>query len=485
MNVNPHLHYLQQQSQQGINNTGNSPQIAHLQMQQQMQQYMNQLQLHLSQLIGTPTAQPVNSANPMMGAVNGVSNQASSSGNMNQAVGGNPPINPVLQLQLQQQLQQKHQQLQLQSLQPSLAQHQSQRLPDIKEVWSHNLEYEFQLLRSFINDKSATLYIAIHQEIPGIVARPVGTFKSSSDYHFQTLRTNSDLLNLIQLSLCVTKVKDNEIGASVIWQFNFQYDLSKEMYNEEHLAMLSQTSLINFQQHVVQGISHFAFAELMIDSGLLLDSSINWISYHSGYDLGFLISLLTNNNLPIDEQDFYWWCAKYFPDFYDLKLIGSQLLTNNASATNKSSGNGIGVNGGNSNNLDIPISGSSGTDAAKNLSNNKPSIEYLAEELHLLPISPQVRQHFSTHSSAYVPNQTQQQMPTALHAYLSMECFKELVRQLGFDRSALDKFKGVLWGLGNIYANSSNEPNNIPPVNSSNASHSTKGGAVHLGRPVV
>ena len=105
------------------------------------------------------------------------------------------------------------------------------------------MEHEFQALRTFINDKTSKVFIAIHQEIPGIVARPVGTFKSSSDYHFQTLRANSDLLNLIQLSLCVIKISKNEtISTPVIWQFNFLYDLTKEMYNEEHLAMLAQTS---------------------------------------------------------------------------------------------------------------------------------------------------------------------------------------------------------------------------------------------------
>lgn len=329
---------------------------------------------------------------------------------------------------------------------------QQQQTPIIKEVWNFNLEHEFNALRSFINDKTATVFVSIHQEIPGIVARPVGTFKSSSDYHFQTLRSNADLLNLIQLSLCAVKIRNNEISNSVIWQFNFAYDLAEEMFNEEHLSMLSQTSQINFASHMSRGIPHFAFAELMIESGLLLDSSINWLSYHSGYDLGFLVSLLTNDILPNDEKEFFWWSSKYFPNFFDLKHIGTQILSSG-------SGGKGGPNASNNVANDKDALGPSGaTGAAGDLnksliSNNKPSVEYLAEELHLLPISPMVRQYFAS-SLGQFANHQHQQMTSTLHAYLLMECFKELLRQANFDFSIFEKFKGYLWGLGDTFEKS-------------------------------
>lgn len=444
MNVNPHLQYLQQQQQQqqqqqsqplqsNQSQSNQSPQFSQLQLQQlQRQQLLNQhlqqqqLQLQLlqvppqltQQLMGTPT-----STNPLLAVLNGGANSnATSTGN------GSLSSNPVLQ---QLQLQQLQQQVQLQQLQAQQQQQQQQAIPIIKEVWSSNLEHEFQALRTFINDKTSKVFIAIHQEIPGIVARPVGTFKSSSDYHFQTLRANSDLLNLIQLSLCVIKISKNEtISTPVIWQFNFLYDLTKEMYNEEHLAMLAQTSQINFQLLLTHGIPHFEFAELMIESGLILDDNINWVSFHAGYDLGFFVSLLLNDDLPVDEPDFYWWCAKYFPNFYDLKYIGNQIL-------NKSTTNGAG--GTNSNTLDEKT--------------NKPSIEYLAEELHLLPISPAIRQHF-TNSTFH-----SQQLTSTLHAYLSMECFKELLRRSNM--TLLSRFKGTIWGLGTFSGGTSiNNTNN-------------------------
>ncbi|KAK6886953.1 Poly(A) ribonuclease POP2 [Candida tropicalis] len=494
MNLNPHLQYLQQQQQQsqgqqqsvqqqqpqaGQTQSGQSPQLSQLQLQQLQRQQLLQQQTSQSQpQITTPT-----SANPLLAILNGGSANSNTT-----STPGSLSSNPVLQqlqlqqLQQQQQQQQRQQQqqqlqqaqfqqLQAQQIQQAQQQQQQQQqvqpvapqsIPIIKEVWAHNLEHEFQSLRTFINDKTSKIYISIHQEIPGIVARPVGTFKSSSDYHFQTLRTNSDLLNLIQLSLCVVKITKNDvISSSIIWQFNFLYDLSKEMYNEEHLSLLSQSSQINFQLHSTQGIPHFDFSELMIESGLILDDNINWISFHAGYDLGFFVSLLSNRDLPVDEPDFYWWCGKYFPNYYDLKYIGNQILNKNSGLTN-------GTN----------------TPDDKSNSNNKPSIEYLAEELHLLPISPAIRQHF-TNSSSTASNTNasfhSQQLSSTLHAYLSMECFKELLRRSNI--AVLNRFKGIIWGLGSFNANGSTSnatTNTSTSVNNDDSFTATTAAAIRM-----
>lgn len=68
----------------------------------------------------------------------------------------------------------------------------------IREVWSHNLEEEFKQICLIVNDYP---YVAMDTEFPGVVARPIGDFKSSSDYQYQLLRCNVDLLKIIQLGL--------------------------------------------------------------------------------------------------------------------------------------------------------------------------------------------------------------------------------------------------------------------------------------------
>lgn len=488
MNVNPHLQYLQLLQQTGL-----SPQMAQLQLQQQQQLQQQRQQLlsqHLQQqqqqtqqqhvppqlgsLIGNPSPGQIN---PLLAAINGHQGQGQGQQAQQHGIGSaansqslhnmlSMPPQSLQTMQTVQNLQnlppnQGINALQSQPLQPQLPQ-----MPLIKEVWANNLEHEFLLLRSYIDDSSSNIYIAMHQEIPGIVARPIGTFKSSSDYHFQTLRTNSDLLNLIKLSLCVTKSSGHEFSTSVIWQFNFAYDLSKEMYNEEHLSMLAQGSLVSLQMHMTQGIPHFAFAELMIESGLLLDTSVNWISYHAGYDLGYLVSLLSNDMLPVDEKDFFWWCSKYFPNFYDLKFIGSNINSKPAN--------------GNMDNIND-----------KNGAKNKPSIEYLAEELHLWPISPLVRQYFASASQGPYSGQQNQQASSTLQAFLAMECFKEILRRSGFDASAIDRFKGMIWGLGTVNNTATDNDFSDLQINGnlnmpvpSTPGNYVKSGVVHYGRPL-
>jgi hypothetical protein len=55
----------------------------------------------------------------------------------------------------------------------------------VREVWADNLEEEMELIRDIVDDYP---FLAMDTEFPGVVARPVGNFKNSGEYHFQTLR---------------------------------------------------------------------------------------------------------------------------------------------------------------------------------------------------------------------------------------------------------------------------------------------------------
>lgn len=48
--------------------------------------------------------------------------------------------------------------------------------------------------------------------------------------------------------------------------------------------------------------------------------NINWLSFHSGYDFGYLLKLLTDKNLPLEENDFFESLRLYFPTVYDVKV---------------------------------------------------------------------------------------------------------------------------------------------------------------------
>lgn len=55
-------------------------------------------------------------------------------------------------------------------------------------------------------------------------------------------------------------------------------------------------------------------------SGIVLMDNINWLSFHSGYDFGYLLKLLTDKNLPLEENDFFESLRLYFPTVYDVKV---------------------------------------------------------------------------------------------------------------------------------------------------------------------
>ena len=55
----------------------------------------------------------------------------------------------------------------------------------VREVWRDNLDDEIDMIRGIVDDYP---FVAMDTEFPGVVARPVGQFKNSGEYHYQTLR---------------------------------------------------------------------------------------------------------------------------------------------------------------------------------------------------------------------------------------------------------------------------------------------------------
>ena len=135
-------------------------------------------------------------------------------------------------------------------------------------------------------------------EFPGVVARPIGSFKTSSDYHYQTMRCNVDLLKIIQLGITLADEEGQFPQECSTWQFNFRFSLacviqqllffscsrsksfvSEDMYPQDSVEQLQKAG-IEFQKHEEYGILPNDFAELMITSGLVLAPETKWISFH-------------------------------------------------------------------------------------------------------------------------------------------------------------------------------------------------------------
>jgi len=187
----------------------------------------------------------------------------------------------------------------------------------IKEVWADNLEEEMEKIRELVDEFNN---ISMDTEFPGIVARPVGSFRSSSDYQYQTLRCNVDLLKIIQLGVTFSDDEGNLPHGFTTWQFNFKFSLNEDMYAQDSIELLARAG-IDFKKNEQLGIDVTDFGELLMSSGIVLNDKIKWLSFHSAYDFGYLLKLLTCQPLPLTEEEFFEQLKTYFPRIYDIKYL--------------------------------------------------------------------------------------------------------------------------------------------------------------------
>jgi len=192
----------------------------------------------------------------------------------------------------------------------------------IREVWEENLDEEFALIRGVVDDYP---YIAMDTEFPGIVLRPVGNFKNSNDYHYQTLKDNVDMLKLIQLGLTFSDEEGNLPTCGTdkyfIWQFNFrEFNVNEDVFANDSIELLRQSD-IDFKKNSEKGVDANRFGELLMSSGIVLNDSVHWVTFHSGYDFGYLLKLLSCRNLPETQTRFFALINIYFPVVYDIKHL--------------------------------------------------------------------------------------------------------------------------------------------------------------------
>jgi len=187
----------------------------------------------------------------------------------------------------------------------------------IVNVWADNLQDELAKIMEIVDDYP---YIAMDTEFPGVVARPIGCFKDSHDYHYQTLKCNVDLLKIIQLGLCFCDEDGNYLPGTCTWQFNFKFNLSEDMYAQDSIDLLAKSG-IDFKEHDSRGIDVSDFGAVLMTSGIVLNEDVRWISFHSGYDYGYLLKVLTCKALPKEETEFFDLLRTYFPCIYDIKYL--------------------------------------------------------------------------------------------------------------------------------------------------------------------
>lgn len=116
-------------------------------------------------------------------------------------------------------------------------------------------------------------FVAMDTEFPGVVATPLGQFRSKEDFNYQQVSCtgkmhltpflclirsekyfkvscNVNMLKLIQVGFAILDKDGNLPPCGDVWQFNFQFSLNDDMYSQESVELLREAG-IDFNRHAV------------------------------------------------------------------------------------------------------------------------------------------------------------------------------------------------------------------------------------------
>lgn len=193
---------------------------------------------------------------------------------------------------------------------------------EIREVWEENLVQEFEFIREIVDDFP---FVAMDTEFPGIVCQTVGKFNTSNELNYATVKANVDMLNLIQLGLTFSDEHGNlptgKNGVGCIWQFNFrEFNVDTDVCARDSIQLLCESG-IDFKKNRASGVDAVHFAELLMSSGVVLNQDVQWITFHSAYDFGYLLKAITGQSLPETQSEFFDLINIFFPILYDVKYL--------------------------------------------------------------------------------------------------------------------------------------------------------------------
>ncbi|XP_022640203.1 probable CCR4-associated factor 1 homolog 11 [Vigna radiata var. radiata] len=195
-----------------------------------------------------------------------------------------------------------------------------------RSVWASNLETEFELIRSII---ASYPLISMDTEFPGVVYHSNFDIRRPEN-NYAVLKANVESMHLIQvgftLSDCDGNLPSFQSSDNFIWEFNFrEFNVARDPHASESIALLQRQG-IDLERNKRYGVNIVRFVELLMFSGMLCNSNIQWITFHGAYDFGYLVNALTYRffptqpTLPVDLSDFMHLVKFFFGGtIYDVK----------------------------------------------------------------------------------------------------------------------------------------------------------------------
>lgn len=203
----------------------------------------------------------------------------------------------------------------------------------VRQVWADNVDYEFSLIRSVVND-GRFRFAAFDTEYPGTIYIPaagVDPRRLSPTQTYELLKLNVDALHIVQLGLALSDAAGclPDLGTRgavrFVWQFNFRdfHLLGGHPHNPDSVCLLFKQG-IDFHALRCRGLDSRRFAELLASSGLLgAAAGVIWVTFHGAYDFGYVVkALLGGRRLPPRMADFLGVVRDYFgPLVFDVKHV--------------------------------------------------------------------------------------------------------------------------------------------------------------------
>ena len=207
-----------------------------------------------------------------------------------------------------------------------------EKLRRIKEVFQDNFVEEMTKISKLIDRYN---YVSMDTEFPGVVlGGSIHYSHSSPEMIYKYIKQNVDCLKMIQIGLTLSDRNGNFPEGVCTWQFNVDFDLTTEKYNQESISLLMNSG-INFQILSKCGISIDILGEYFMTSGLILNDNICWISYHGSYDFAYFLKMLTGQAMPDRLEVFLCDLDLYFKNFYDIRYLVKDELEGNRLSLNK------------------------------------------------------------------------------------------------------------------------------------------------------
>ncbi|CAM0901670.1 unnamed protein product [Alopecurus aequalis] len=192
---------------------------------------------------------------------------------------------------------------------------------EIRQVWAHNVEREFALIRAAAEHFP---YVAMDTEFPGVIHHP-----DPSKHHtaltqserYESLKANVDALHLIQVGLAFAPSPD--APPCLAFEINLrEFDPRVHRHAPDSIDLLAKHGL-DFAAHRAHGVDARVFAAMLMSSGLVCSgNAVTWVTFASGYDFGYLVKLLMGRKLPRTLPEFLGLVRVFFgEEVYDVKHV--------------------------------------------------------------------------------------------------------------------------------------------------------------------